>query len=454
VNDVEKELRDMLRSKADDVLIDTDIPKKTLKRSKRSRALTATLAGVVGMAVLVGGFFGSKALFLTKDEPLPPGGNGPAAWTGLWPQDNRADAEAAQAQADAGTGFEWQTDPGQVLTQYGTEIKRWDNVEFNDPRINFSVSPIVANIGNCAVQTGEAQGGSCEFIKVTLEQLLTKGESGIWSVTEEVPGAPPGESPPPPTQGPEEFAAAFMDARLAGTGAEDAFLTPDSQALYDTHFDGLYLYDGDVQGGQPEASYFGYEIQSVTSRGDDPETWDVVVIIEAGEFEGQTDFTPETLWIGPGLRLDNSRGLVVRSAERGETYSDGGSNEPVKHCFEGSKTPVRDCANSFMHTRLDGAGSEFYMTSDARAVYDDPDNELHLYGTPYEDSGNFRFDSVEILGIRKADANSYQVDVRLHVTAEGGPLTIFETLFVGPGRNMNGELQDFVVRGATGHYES
>ena len=106
-----------------------------------------------------------------------------------------------------------------------------------------------------------------------------------------------------------------------------------------------------------------------------------------------------------------------------------------------------------MQTRLDGAGSEFYMTQDARNLYDDPNNQLHLYGTPYEDSGNFQFDNVEVIGTRKADANSYEVDVRLFVIAEGGPMTIFETLFIGPGRNANEELQDFVVRGAEGHYE-
>ncbi|MCA1726117.1 MAG: hypothetical protein LC722_00180 [Actinobacteria bacterium] len=448
----------MLRSKADDVLIDTDVPTQVLKRSRRRRAMTTAIAGVVGMAVLVGGFFGSRALLLTGNEPeLGAGPNPPIAgeWQGLWPQDNREDAEAAQAEADAGTGFEWQTDPGQVLERYGLEIRMWDQSLVVDQPVDFSTSPINVNIGNCAQQTGETQGGGCEFALITLEQLLGTGQGKLWFVTEDVPGTPPGQSPPPPAEDVEGFAADFMDARLAESpDARSKFLTPDSEALYDTHHDGLYLYDGDVQGGQPEASYFGYEIETVTSRHDTPETWDVVVIIEAGEFEEQTDFTPEILWIGPGLRLDNTRGLVVRSAERGETYTEGGgSGEPVKHCQEGSKTPVRDCARSFMQTRLDGAGSEFYMTEDARNVYDDPDNQLHLYGTPYEDSGNFEFDRYEIVAIRKADANSYEVDVRLYVVAEGGPMTIFETLFVGPDRNHNGELQDFVVRGATGHYE-
>jgi hypothetical protein len=165
-------------------------------------------------------------------------------------------------------------------------------------------------------------------------------------------------------------------------------------------------------------------------------------------FEGHTVTHDEILWVATGLGLDNKHHLVIRTAER--LANDPG--EPVKDCQEGSATPVQSCARMFMQARLDGAGTEWFMTPDAKAVYDD-DNELHLYGTPYEDSGNFSFERYEILGVRKADANGYEVDVRLHVVAEGGRMTIFETLFIGPGRNMNEELQDFVIRGAEGHYE-
>ena len=448
----------MLRSKADDVLIDTDLPTQVLKRSRRRRVVNATLAGVVGVVVVLGGFVGANALFLTGDETDDLGGPGPAAaeWRGLWPQTTQAEAEAAQESLDGGSDeFSWQADPITFVKGYGSRVRHWDETYIVDESVDLEAHPLTLNISNCDLYgVSESEGGACETAAVTIEQLLGRGQGKLWFLTADEPGGPGGPVTPQPgeTSEVEEFVAAFMDARLAHSpSARTAFLTPDSDALYETHHDGLYLYDGDDPDGQPEASYFAYEIESITPRGDDPLTYDVVVIIEAGEFEGQTDFTPEILWVGPGLRLDNTRGLVVRSAERGETYTD--SEEP-RSCQEGSATPVRDCARSFMQTRIDGAGAEFYISDAARGLYDDPDNQLHLYGTPYEDSGNFEFDSYEILGIRKADANGYEVDVRLRVIAEGGPMTILETLFIGPGRNQNGDLQDFVIRGAEGRYES
>ena len=215
---MEKELRDMLRNKADDIVIDTDVPRKTLKRSNTRRAMTATLAGVVGVAVLVGRVLRIAGAVPDEQRAGPRAGRHgrPAAgpWTGLWPQDNRADAEAAQAQADAGTDFEWQTDPGEVLRRYGVEIRMWETTHFVDPRINFSVSPIIATIGSCAQQSSEAQGGSCEFAQVSLEQLLGTGPGKLWFVTEDVPGDPgPGDEEPRSraSRPSEEFTIAWMD---------------------------------------------------------------------------------------------------------------------------------------------------------------------------------------------------------------------------------------------------
>jgi len=257
------------------------------------------------------------------------------------------------------------------------------------------------------------------------------------------PSARPTPSPSVVPTPVKDFVNAFLAARIAGSGAEDAFLTEDSAAMYATHQGGLYLYDGDDPDGQPEVNYHSASIDSVSARGDG--SYDVVVVIEAGEFEGVTGAFVEELWIGQGLRLDGSRGWVVRQAQRVRAVG----GETVKHCFEGSATPVRDCARAFMQTRLDGAGAEFYLTEDARALYDDPSNDLHLYGQPYGDSGGLDFQSWLVQAIAKR-ADTFLVDVELEACpADGGScFTIFETLTLGPGRNQNGELQDFIVRSA------
>ena len=110
VSDVEKELRDMLRNKADEVLIETDFPSKVLKRSRRRRAMNAALAGVAERAGRApAGSSGASALLDTTPTTVP-GAAGATAppppagpWRGLWPQDTRAEAEAAQAEVDAGS---------------------------------------------------------------------------------------------------------------------------------------------------------------------------------------------------------------------------------------------------------------------------------------------------------------------------------------------------------------
>jgi hypothetical protein len=451
----------MLRNKADEVLIDTDLPTTVLKRSRRRRAVTVALGSALGVMVIVGGFFGAQAMLAGNEEGLKPATTGPPGvtepWRGLWPQDTREEAEAAQESLDSGSDeFAFQAYIPTLLKSFGGEIHLWTETFIVSETLDTTPpGPHTLHISNCSLQGPESEGGGCENAYVTVEQLLETGEGELWFVT--VDDAYPPEENPSPDPGEEgatvEATNAFMDARIAGSGAEK-WLTQDSQGWYEAHDQsGLYLYDGDVQGGEPYVNYEDYEIVSVVAHEDpDPRSavgHDVRVRILHGMFEGNTVTHDEILWVATGLGLDNKHHLVVRTATRLETDP----GEPRKSCQEGSSTPVQSCARSFMQTRLDGAGAEFYMTPDARAVYDEPDNELHLYGTPYEDSGNFRFDRYQILGVRQADANSYEVDVRLFVIAEGGPMTIFETLVIGPGRNSNEELQDFVIRGAEGHYE-
>lgn len=387
-----------------------------------------------------------------------PASQGPpaAAWPEVvWPELTRAEAEARQAEVDDGSrAYDWQLDPLQLAARFGEDSRLWEQSIILGPSVDLTEYPVKVTITNCPTPVPESMGGACEEAALTLEQPLGRGQGMLWFVTaDELPTAGPGNDPSGEEADAEGFTSDFMDARLAGSGAEGPFLTQDSQGLYQTHTGGLYLYDGDVSGGEPQTSYASYEIRSVNPHQDpDPRSavgHDVVVAIITGEFEGQSRTIVEQLWVASGLRLDNSRGLVVRTAER---LGDPGG-EPTTQCQQGSPTPVQSCARMFMQSRLDGAGAEWSMTEDARSVYDDTSNQLHLYGTPYQDSGNFSFDRYEILGVRKADANSYEVDVRLYVAAEGGPMTIFETLLIGPGRNANDQLQDFVVRGAEGRYE-
>src|SRR6266542_134898 len=156
MHDVEDEVRELLQERAGDVGFDPQLPPRVTRGSRRRRALTVAAAGLGAAALVLVAVVGLRAFSVfdsgtpaTSPEPTPTAGV--ETWLGIWEYTTREAAEAAQAQVDAGH-MPWQTDARAFLAA-----------------------------------------------DVTIERLLRRDRTGIWSVTallESPQATPAGEVPP------------------------------------------------------------------------------------------------------------------------------------------------------------------------------------------------------------------------------------------------------------------
>ena len=321
----ETQVRELLRAKAEEMRIDPRMPRPVLRRARRRRMATVLVAGVVAAGVALGGMAGLRAV-LVAEPPVRPAD---PQWRGIWPQATRAEAESAQACADRGDPeCTWQLDANLVVDRYATEQLNWrdvlfityhaeglEDIEGGDrelpPRLLADPGPLFVTIADCSGR------GRCDSATLVLERLLRT--DGIWSIASVRLGTlppPPTEEPtlsPLPIPPPEEFeirdfAQAFLDARLAGSGAEE-FLSGVAADQYSTHEGGLYLY-GEKHDPGLGWNYGGGGIVSVEAV--DANSYEVVVGLRL-ERDGDHRTLHETLFVGP----DDSR-LMVRGAMRND----------------------------------------------------------------------------------------------------------------------------------------
>jgi hypothetical protein len=165
-------------------------------------------------------------------------------WTGIWPQTTLSEAEAGQASADAGDpSATWQLDPDEsgavgVARRFLREHLGWE--AFMTRSIGTSSLHADADWGDvadlrfirCAGGTNlaypkescaPANGNTFEHVTVRLEQLVRRDPTGIWIVTrwEALPGYT--QTQPMSVDEARRFVEAFLDARVAGSGAEDFY---------------------------------------------------------------------------------------------------------------------------------------------------------------------------------------------------------------------------------------
>jgi hypothetical protein len=111
-----------------------------------------------------------------------------------------AEAQAAQARADAGDpDYTWQLDAEIVLRRFATDQLGWKGFEFNEIRVGGPGSEAPAGYNNesdladpdasgpfrliidgCVFS---APGVTCPGAMVTIERVLRRDRTGIWSVT-------------------------------------------------------------------------------------------------------------------------------------------------------------------------------------------------------------------------------------------------------------------------------
>ena len=325
---MEKELQELLRTKADDVMVDLAVPKTLVRRSRRRRAFTASVVGVTAALVAVAGFLGVRAT-LHADSV------GPAT----------------------------------------------------SPKVSVPAEPTPTP---------------------TALVSATGGEADV-----------------------RNFVSKFLEARILGSASlMETFLSPGAKADYDSRANHISLYGGD--GGLTDRSSVEF-----VARNEDG-TWQAIVRLFDAPL-GETTLCPfnESLIVGAGADLHGDAShLVVLEASRGD---------PGSNMVPLTTLAAHEFVCAFMDERRRGDHPESRLSAEAMVQYkqqgvslleaDDPDGSWFL---------------VEVTSVEQSDANSYQVVVRVdrcHEPATCGG-SFQETLFVGPGRDLNGEPQPAVIRGA------
>jgi len=185
-----------------------------------------------------------------------------SAWSGIWPFTSRAEAAEAQDGADRddrtftwllGEGDQSEYGEGDVVAkrfvheQLGWEVFRvvdggWHGSVANLRFIRCEPGRVNATYPD--VECAPIEGDRFETIVVRMEQPFRRGPSGIWVIARWEP-VPAFEQAVPPTE--EEvrgLVIGFMEARMAGSGAEAVLLDPSAVPL---------LYQ--TTGGDPFTSY-------------------------------------------------------------------------------------------------------------------------------------------------------------------------------------------------------
>jgi hypothetical protein len=216
------------------------------------------------------------------------------------------------------------------------------------------------------------------------------------------------------------FVADFLQARLAGSGAE-AFLSAEAERTYREEVDGLSLYGGD------RGPYGGYDIYTHPRETDGG--WSIVVLVKWPDPQGEEDrFVAESLQLGPGQDLEGRRQPLV-----------------IRNVFPGaSRGEVKDFIEGFMDSRGERSSSLIhdYLSPAALADYESRGKGLSLY--PPEGS-RLEYDLVNITPPLRGD--HWQVRLRARFKQAAGETTVLERLTVGPGTTLRGFLAPLLVLG-------
>jgi hypothetical protein len=245
VIDVESELRELLKDRAEEAPADPTITPALVRRARARRRRTVAVTAVVTGAVVIGAVTGVRAIL--GFEPPRDVAAGPE-WLGVWPQASREKAVEAQDEMDrllengacVSTEIEkcnhplaWQLDGVEVVTRYALDVLGWDRPFIEE---GFEVSgaddpgPVLVHIGTCRTFATDACGYEA---RITVERLLHPGRGGLWFVTSVALSAS--------VERAEAMVRDFLEARVAGSGA-DMYLSPLAKGIYDDHVEGLSLY--------------------------------------------------------------------------------------------------------------------------------------------------------------------------------------------------------------------
>ena len=252
-------------------------------------------------------------------------------WPGIWPHETREEAQQAQAAADRGEE-PWLLDPEWLTAVYGRDELGLDDVRIvdgpTDPDPDAS-GPLTFSVNGRTSLHPCDEGLGCDGVvaSVTIERLLRKDRTGIWSVTHaetvsEWILSPPTIPPPATHDDARAFVVGFMRRRLDPSSASIGplkLLGNVAAQRFDEHVGGLYLYGSPA--GDPETEFVDFEVEKVYlwEPGRRPQ-WAVDVLLRQRPVDGgPVKECEETLVVGPGENVNSEPlELVVLDVWRGE----------------------------------------------------------------------------------------------------------------------------------------
>ncbi|HYO13940.1 MAG TPA: hypothetical protein VE685_12160 [Thermoanaerobaculia bacterium] len=107
----------------------------------------------------------------------------------------------------------------------------------------------------------------------------------------------------------------------------------------------------------------------------------------------------------------------------------------------GTEKGARDFVTGFLQARMarDERLARAFLSPTARDQYEKGEGGLALTRT---------YAGWDFVSVNAADANSFEVTVRVRERGAGGETAHTETLFVGPGADLEGLARPWVIRGA------
>jgi hypothetical protein len=128
VSDVDRDLKELLREKADEVRVSPRIPQDVMRRTRRRRVATAVLAGAVTASVVAAGTLVTRAILAERVEPrIGPGGPGTSTvepYPFIYPP-TREELETTQGEVAQGSMPMW-TDPQGAAHLYAVNVLGWN----------------------------------------------------------------------------------------------------------------------------------------------------------------------------------------------------------------------------------------------------------------------------------------------------------------------------------------
>jgi hypothetical protein len=161
---MDSELKEMLRERAEDVRVKTDLPRPVLRRARRRRALNAAVAGLAAGVVVAGAVVGVQAALHNRAAPIAP----------------------SPTPSATATGGSFGTDPEDVARAFADQQMSWGTAGVSLERTDVSSTEVRIDLWNLAVtkRAGVGPRAPAFATTLTLQGGGSTGPDGVWEVTD------------------------------------------------------------------------------------------------------------------------------------------------------------------------------------------------------------------------------------------------------------------------------